>query len=526
MRSVAGLGLLLLLFPACDFTQNLGGTGGNGAGGGGGGGASTTTDSSVGGGGGMVSQGGGGTGSEGGGGAGTGGSGAGNASTEWAISNLSGNAAANDVSVDANGHIAVVGHSESPVDFGAGPLPFAGGTDAFLAVFDRNANLLWNKVFGGAAFDDAISVASDSTGNILIAATFGGTVDFGTGPLVAAGPSDLALAKYDASGAPLWSKRIGTLGNLNGAHVAFDLAGNILVGGTFATTINFGSGSLSAAGPNGSNAADSFIARLDPNGLPLWVKTFGDADSGVLDRDEINDVAVDPADHILIAGAYNGTFSVGGPALASGGLRKAWVAKLDPAGNHEWSKSFGEDKAGASAVAATPDGGVAFTGVYFFDIDFGGNPSMLTPYEQIFLAKLDANGAYVYSQQIDAPPGSSLATCAGANAAGEVGIAGFFEGTINMGADDLTAWKSDDWAFYGKYGTDGALLLQGAYGVPSPKSDILNILSKQAWGMAYDPSTSHVVLAGLFVDKIDFGLGEIATPEPNGHAMFLARLAP
>jgi hypothetical protein len=52
-------------------------------------------------------------------------------------------------------------------------------------------------------------VAVDGAGNVLLTGDFDGTVDFGGGPLTSAGSDDIFVAKLDAQGNHLWSKRFG-----------------------------------------------------------------------------------------------------------------------------------------------------------------------------------------------------------------------------------------------------------------------------------------------------------------------------
>ncbi len=50
---------------------------------------------------------------------------------------------------------------------------------------------------------------SDASGNYYVAGEFEGTVDFGAGPLTSAGGSDIFFLKLDPSGSVIWSKRFG-----------------------------------------------------------------------------------------------------------------------------------------------------------------------------------------------------------------------------------------------------------------------------------------------------------------------------
>ena len=51
--------------------------------------------------------------------------------------------------------------------------------------------------------------AVDQAGNVYITGYFSGTLTLGTTTLESAGSDDIFVAKYDATGTPLWAKRAG-----------------------------------------------------------------------------------------------------------------------------------------------------------------------------------------------------------------------------------------------------------------------------------------------------------------------------
>jgi hypothetical protein len=64
---------------------------------------------------------------------------------------------------------------------------------------------LWTRQLGTPGADYGTAVAVDGSGNAYIAGHTQGSLG---GP--SAGGLDLVLAKYDASGAPLWTRQFGT----------------------------------------------------------------------------------------------------------------------------------------------------------------------------------------------------------------------------------------------------------------------------------------------------------------------------
>ena len=155
------------------------------------------------------------------------------------------------VSVDSSGNVYITGRfSSSTIDFGGDPLTNKGEYDIFLAKFDKDGNHLWSKRFGGINLDEGYSVSVDSSGNVYITGDFrSSTIDFGGGTLTNAGGSDIFLAKFDKDGNHLWSKRFGGSSNDIGLSLSVDSSGNVYSTGLFSgSNIVFGGCPLTSAG--------------------------------------------------------------------------------------------------------------------------------------------------------------------------------------------------------------------------------------------------------------------------------------
>ena len=163
----------------------------------------------------------------------------------------------NGVATDSSGNVVITGYFGGSVDFGGGPLSSAGLADFFVAKYDGNGNHLWSKRFGDSSSESGAEVATDGSGNVVITAGFEGSVDFGGGPLSSAGLADIFVAKFDGSGNHLWSKRFGDSSSDKGASVATDGSGSVVITGYFFGSVDFGSGPLTSA----SNG-DGFVAKV------------------------------------------------------------------------------------------------------------------------------------------------------------------------------------------------------------------------------------------------------------------------
>lgn len=84
----------------------------------------------------------------------------------------------------------VTGQFRGTVDFGGGLLTNVGSSyypDIFVAKFSPTGSHFWSESFGDTYDQGADGAAVDSSDNVVVTGYFQGTVDFGDGPLTAAG---------------------------------------------------------------------------------------------------------------------------------------------------------------------------------------------------------------------------------------------------------------------------------------------------------------------------------------------------
>ena len=103
-------------------------------------------------------------------------------------------------------------------------------------------------------------IAVSSAGDVALTGSTRGTVEFGGGPLVSAGSDNVFVAKLDAAGTHMSSRRFGSLSTswvyING--VAFADPQSLAITGDFKGTVDFGGGALMS----GVGGAHAFLAKL------------------------------------------------------------------------------------------------------------------------------------------------------------------------------------------------------------------------------------------------------------------------
>ncbi|PKN77964.1 MAG: hypothetical protein CVU48_09815 [Candidatus Cloacimonetes bacterium HGW-Cloacimonetes-1] len=294
------------------------------------------------------------------------------------------------IAVDAAGNSYVSGVFSDTVEFGTTTLSSNGGYDIFVAKLDPNGNWLWAQQVGDTNYDEGYAISVDAAGNSYVSGYFMGTATFGTTILTGYGDSDIFIAKLDADGNWLWAKQAGGTSSDMGWAIAVDATGSSYVSGDFYGTATFGMTTITSSG--GSNI---FVAKLDPNGNWLWVVCPNGEYSGVSSA-----IAVDTAGNSYISGFFDGTAIFGTNTSTSNGYDDIFVAKLDPNGDWLWAKQAGGSGHDEGyAVVVDANGNSYISGGFSDAAMFGTTTLTSNGSNDIFVAKLDPNGNWLWAKQ-------------------------------------------------------------------------------------------------------------------------------
>jgi uncharacterized protein (AIM24 family) len=408
----------------------------------------------------------------------------------------------------------MTGTMNGPVDLGGGTLQCYSTSNIFIAKYSANGDHIWSKCFGNDGSGAGYAITTDANDNVIMTGSFGGTIDFGGGPLTSVGGCNIFVAKYSGNGDYLWSKSLGTP-NPNsitpqaGLSVVADSTGNVVVTGNFAGTADFGGGPLTSAG-----GYDIFVAKYSANGSYLWSKRFGNTSD-----DFGYGVAVDTNDNIILTGSFGGAVNFGGGLLTSAGGSDIFVAKYAANGSYLLSKRFGgpgKDEGHAVAVDAA-NGDIIITGMFNNTADFGGGPFTCVDLAgDIFVARYSANGSYLWSKRfggVNNNVGDSGEAVV-VDASGNVVVTGYFLVSSDFGGGTLTSAGGAD-VFVAKYSASGGYLWSQRLG---------GIRMDQGFGIALDGG-GNAVLTGRFQDTVDFGYGPL-TSSATSYDIFLVKLVP
>lgn len=261
---------------------------------------------------------------------------------------------AKGLAITASGDIVIAGehNGEMSFDAGAPTLAAAGGGDIFVAGFTKDGGYLFSDVFGEGSPQAALAVAPSPDGGFVVAGEAYGKVDFGGGEL-ATKNKDAFVAAFDASGAYRYASIFGDYSEQSATAVAVDKDGSAIVAGDF-------QGKIQAAGELSAQGWDVFVLKLDPLGAPAWGRQIGDGD-----EQRGRGVAVDLFGNVVVAAGVDGAVTVGSSQVMAS-TRDLFVAKLTPAGDGVWARTFGDGgwEQRGHGVATDPLGYVLLVGEF------------------------------------------------------------------------------------------------------------------------------------------------------------------
>ncbi|MCY1059323.1 hypothetical protein [Nannocystis sp. SCPEA4] len=364
----------------------------------------------------------------------------------------------------------------------------------------------WVKNFGPQPQYIFTDLVSDAQGNVIAVGAFWEQVDLGGGPFVTEGPlPDGFIVKYGPLGEHLWSRQFGDLEDQRAKRVALDPSGNILVMGDFQGSMEFDGNLLTSAGK-----ADEFVVKLTSDGDHVWSKSFGgpEGDSGF-------GVASDSAGNVVVFAQGSGPVDFGGGPL--GDAMDAHVVKLSPAGAHLWHRVYSATNLLGSSFAVDANDDIVTMGWFSETIDFGGGPEASLEGWNIYVTKLDSAGQFQWTRQngghqenfLDLLPGGGVST----DDAGNIRIAGVFEGTVDFGGPLLQSEGEYD-VWIAALSPDGEHMWSSSHGSGPSQQTVLDIATNSA---------GRTAVAGYFGGTISFGDETLAATSNDA---YVARFAP
>jgi hypothetical protein len=378
------------------------------------------------------------------------------------------------VATDKHNNVYVAGSFSGTVDFdprsSQHDVTSGGGSDAFVVRLTKNGNFGYAATFGGQADDTAGGLAVSTLGQVFVGGTFAGRADFdpstsGVTSIGNSGGDDGFIASLDETGAFRWAGSFEGPNDEEVSDLALDDSGNVLATGSYLGTTDFDPTNGTALTATAGNP-EGFTLKWDNNGAFVWVAGFGGTGTTYA-----TSVTVDRSGNVYTIGNFSrtvdldpsgATFPVAGPKSG-----RVFVSKLDSSGAMVWGKAIGGSTVndfgpGEVSVDRHDDVFVTgrFAGTQDFDPDGGTQNLTSNGDDDVFVSKLDSNGAFVFAKSLGGPT-RDLARGSTLDRDGNILTTGAFTGTADFdpsgGTSNLVSNGSDDDIFVSKLDASGVL---------------------------------------------------------------------
>jgi len=269
---------------------------------------------------------------------------------------------------------------------------------------DPASELLFLSVGAGSAQGAAIAI--DKAGHIIIGGYLSDRVAFGPKTVGSATKNGIFVLKLNPQGKVVWATAV--VGEYWPSLIALapDSKGNIYIAGEFRGTMSFGKHTVST-GRTGKQGQDIYIARLTPGGIfDLALSAGADTYGGWFDKDGVYDIDVDHRDDVVVMGKLEAGATIGSYTTKS---YHEFIAKMNPDGTFAWVGGPGSSRRRGLSIDSRGD--IYVNGTFSGQIHIGpfklSTPSQKE--EAIWVAKVNGKGKPQWATKVEGGVPAELA---------------------------------------------------------------------------------------------------------------------
>ena len=345
-----------------------------------------------------------------------------------------------DMATDPDGNYYICGSFSGELQLGGETISSKGKRDIFLAKIDGADKVLWLKNYGGLSDDNAYSLLYHQ-GNIYLAGSFRKEISFTEGiQLQAQNFTDVFLAKLDTEGVVDKAKALTSQSPAQKAFLQKDVAGNIIIAGTFKKTLTIGGTPLSSNGKT-----DIYYATFNAQGDFENPTSFGGEG-----EEQLYDFLISPADTLYFAGSFDKSFQSGPFDLSPTGKTDGFIIKMDNTGQTTLAQQFGGNyKDALTHIDIDAENNIYLAGEFEHEVTIGNNDYTANRKRDVFLVQLSADGNLNWGTTLGGDSYNTVSSL-GLGQNGQFYISGSFRGEIGT----KKSQRNSKDAFIAKYQGD------------------------------------------------------------------------
>jgi uncharacterized delta-60 repeat protein len=401
---------------------------------------------------------------------------------------------AHSIALDSSGNVYVAGFtysSDYPTTSGA----YDNGSDVFVSKLSNDlSNLLASTFIGGSSYEEAHSIALDSSGNVYVTGYTKSsdypTTSYAYDTSYNGGYADVFVSKLSNNlSSLLASTFIGGRGHEVAYSIALDSLGNVYVAGytkssNYPTTSDAYDTECGTDGACNGGYADVFVSKLSNDLSDLLASTF----IGGGDYEEARSIALDSSGNVYVAGytkssnypttsdAYD--TECGTDGTCNGGYADVFVSKLSNNLRSLLASTFigGRGPEVAYSIALDSSGNVYVTGYTessdypttsgAYDRQCGTDGTCNGGYADVFVSKLSNNLSDLLASTFIGGGGKEVAYSIALDSSGNVYVAGYTKSSnypTTSGAYDTSYNGGDADVFVSKLSNNLSDLLASTF---------------------------------------------------------------
>ena len=289
--------------------------------------------------------------------------------------------------------------------------------------------------------------------------------------------------------------------------VETDAQGNVFLAGTFSGIFDFGGGEVASSG-DFVYTPDGFIAKYNSSGEFAWVEPVPSFIGGV------DDIELDVAGNIYLLANFKQDITVAGTQVVAGPQDDGFiVAKLNPARELQWVASVllvnTFSTALASSIELSPNGDLIVAGFFNGEVEIGGAVLTSTPGDgNHFLATISQDdGAWGWARAVSNISPLHAYIDVATDSEGNIYATSAAIGVSDFGGIVVDAFDQQIF-FLAKYDASGnGLWVSHSLGSSSSLSD-------RGRAVEVHPTNGDIFVAGTFVSN-EFLIGGATIQEPD-----------